>query len=403
MKRPIFCILFALIPLISFAQGLIEPGYYIDIKGEKHQGYFVINDVQQSYPPYFLFIKKRASAPDTLYNSQLAEVKVLDFHYERRQVKIYDAQATTNISEPKFKQTTIFLKTELQGHASLFSYMLDEKFTYFLGVGDEKPIQLIYQEFLKQGNRTSTNVRFQFQMKEQLTCSKSIKFDELKYRRKDLIRALSADNKCMASDYHVYSGLSGLSFKYLNIGVIGGVSALNLESTQVLLKTQMAHFSPVQLPQFGLELEYLIPPFSNRFSLFINGQYQHFSDEKEVNAEGSDQMATLNYQTIQASAGVRAHFRVKEYARVFLDLGYGKDFEVGDGISIHYTISNPFKTPQLPGHLTGGVGLALLNRYIIEARFKHLNNTLSGPEAHQRVVQSLFSLNVKYLLKSYYK
>ncbi len=402
MKWHILCILFALIPIISFAQGLIEPGYYIDLKGQKHKGQFLFKKVEQEYPSFFLFKKDAKSLVDTLHVEQIAELEVLDFHYLRTEAKMYDTEATTTISEPNFKIVSLLLKTEERGNASLFSYLLDGKITFFLSVADEQPEQLIYQEFLRQDNRTSTNTRFRYQLEQKLTCTTG-SFNEIRYTKEALTKTVSEYNSCTGNASEVYSGFPGLSSRYLNIGLSAGASAYFIESYQTVLNNEMVHYSDVYLPQFGFELEYLIPSLTNRFSVFLNGDYQQFEGEKKIYAQGSSQTATLSYQAITTTAGIRAYFKLNDRTRVFADLGYGKDFEVGKGISISYSVSRDFDEPKLSGHLTGGLGLVLLNRYVIEAHFKHLSTSISDSRSNQRVVQSLFTLNLKYLLKSYYK
>lgn len=393
------------ISLLSFqanAQEMFERGYYINSGQTKVEGLISLNSVTNS-EPFILFKSTHKSDADTVFHKHINELKVSGFKYIRNETRILSSEST--LEEEKFFRQNKLLKVELEGRAVLYSIEKDEKYTFYYSVPGQVPEQLVYAQYIRNDGQTARKNTFRDQLSENVNCGDQ-NFSSLRYNRFELINVFKAYNECSDSDYKTYQGIPALSWKYLNIGLGTGISGNFVESTNTVLDTEIARFSTIA-PYFEVDVEYLLPSINNRIGFFFTGGYLQFSDSDQRTILGSPQTIDLTYEVIQTSIGVRGYLPLGNQVKAHAELGFGRDFEVGKGISIDYELGgngyNDFNDPQMNGHLTGGLGLTVFNRYILEAKFRHLNTRLSDISSDQKVKQGILTIGFKYLLKSYYK
>ncbi len=395
-------LIFAAFSTAADAQALFEDGYYIDLNGTKHAGLISINSITDTQS-FLLFKTEHRSDPDTIDFNDVSKIRVSGFKFSRQNVRTL--ATGTSLDDSVFKEKSLLLKVEVEGKATLYSKQNGETYTFYFSVHGRPTSELFYAQYLRNDGRVARDNKFREQLAKSLTCGNT-NLTSLKYEKEQLIRFFSAYNKCEQSDFKTYTGIPALSFKYLNIGLSAGTSPYFIESTNTILDTENARFAD-NTPYIEADIEYLIPSLNNRFSFFATGGYLNFSDFDQRTLLGTYQNIRLEYQVIQSTIGVRGYWPINNTFKLSAELGLGKDYEVGKGISIDYEEDDrgyqDFTSTRLTGHLTGGVGISFLNRYIIQAKFKHLNSQISSRSSDQRVNQAIFIFGFKYLLKSYYK
>ncbi|MGN8224467.1 hypothetical protein [Gracilimonas sp. BCB1] len=400
-----FC-LFLLVAAFSSpaaAQALFEDGHYIDTNGIKHAGLISINSITDTQP-YLLFKTGYRADPDTIAFSDVSEIRVSDFKLIRKDTETLVIEETTNDSS--FIEQSLLLRVEVAGDATLYSTQSDDRYTFYFSLTGQKPVQLIYALYIRSDGRLVRDNTFRNQLANSLHCDDHPDFSSLRYNKAQLIKAFSDYNECINSEFKRYTGIPTLSSRYLNIGLGLGSSKYFVESTNNIFGTEIARFTGTA-PYLEAEVEYLIPSLKNRIGFFFSAGYLNISDKDERVIFGTPLQIDLEYQVIQSTLGVRGYWPINNAFKLFGELGLGKDFETQKGISIDYSVNDrgyqDFENTRLTGHVTGGIGIAFFNRYIIQGKFKHLNSQISSESSDQRVKQSIFMIGFKYLLKSYYK
>lgn len=384
------------------SQPLFEDGYYIDLKDTKHSGLVSINSITDTQP-YLLFKTEYRADPDTVAFSDVGEIRVSDFKLIRKLTETLVIEEATNDSS--FIEQSLLLRVEVEGEATLYSTQSDDRYTFYFSLPGQKPVQLIYALYIRSDGRLVRDNTFRNQLAKNLLCGNP-DFSSLRYNKEQLIKAFSDYNECIKSEFKRYTGIPTLSSRYLNIGLGLGSSKYFVESTNNIFGTEIAKFTGTA-PYIEAEIEYLLPSLKNRIGFFFSAGYLNISDKDERAVFGTPLQIDLDYQVIQSTIGVRGYWPIHNAFKLFGELALGKDFETQKGISIDYSVNDrghqDFESTRLTGHVTGGIGIAFFNRYIIQGKFKHLNSQISSRSSDQRVKHSVFMIGFKYLLKSYYK
>lgn len=403
MRFRLLFIFFLFVCVQLNAQSLFEEGHYKDFQEITHQGLISIYSVTDS-KPYFFFKEKHRSSPDTVYKNTISEIRVSGFKFVRRDVEVLAVDADP-INEENFTKKSLLLRVELEGEATLYSGPENSESIFYFSVPNQMTKQLLYSQYLRYDGQIARNNEFRDQLTNIFSCGE-IDLSSLKYEKSQLMNIFTQYNECVNSKFETYEGIPPLSSKYLNVGIGFGLSPYFIQSRSNILNREIGYFSDIT-PYFEIDLEYLIPTLKNRIGFFITSGYLKFSDRDERILLGTSQEIDLHYQVIQSTFGVRGHWLINNNLKLQGEVGLGKDYEIGKGISIDYKIDGrgytDFNETKLTGHLSGGVGINVFNRYIVEAKFKHFNTKISGLSSEQRVNQSIFTIGFKYLLKSYYK
>ena len=402
MRYICLMLLFTALSSQAFSQALFEKGHYTDLDGNKNEGLISINSITDD-EPNLLFKKKYRAKADTVYYGDVSEIRVSNFKFTRQNVRTL--ASGTSLKDSVFVEKSLLLKVELDGEATLFSNQDDEGFTFYFTLPGRSTEELFYSQYVRKDGRAARDNAFREQLKNALDCG-DVNFFSLKYEKAQLLNVFSEYNECKESDFRTYTGIPALSFKYLNIGIGAGASPYFIESTNTIEDTEIARFTGTT-PYIEADIEYLIPSLNNRIGFFVTGGYLNFSGSNERILLGTEQEIYLKYEVFQSTFGVRGYWPFNNTLKLYGEVGLGKDFETEKGISIDYSVDGrgiqDVEQTRLTGHLTGGLGVAFFNRYIIQAKFKHLDSQISNRSSDQRVKQAIFMIGFKYLFKSYYK
>jgi len=402
MKINLSFLIFSLVLSSLNAQGLFEKGYYIDNEGEVIQGYIDIYPLSKT--PLGINFKEEKSSPTEIVSIlEIKEFKVSGFKFLRFNGEVDLNTSPSNSTEPKFFNKLIFLRTLVEGDANLYSYEDSGSEIFFFSIGSDKPTQLVNTKYLRKDRVISFNRAFRKQIENSLSCeSISGLVDDLKYNKKALIDFYEKYNSCLEVTANTYSGIPLISYKYLNISLFIGRSTYSMVSTTQIQNVKVVSFKDNVYPNIGIELEQLLPITKNRFSIWVRGDYKNFSDTEIATIQGVNQNAKLYYNTIESSFGAR-YYIGNGLLKGFTDIGISKSFEIGDGVYIDYETQKDFDNPQFPPHLVIGLGLMIRNRFVIDTRLEYLDKRLSELESFEDTNYSMLTINLKLLLKSYYK
>src|SRR5690606_26984065 len=129
MKTPVLLPFFLLCSVLAFSQYHFEPGYFIQTDGEKINC-LILNKDWKNNPENFEYrLTKNGETLNAGLNDiqEIAITKILK--YIRAEVEI--DQSLTNIGNlsttrnPEWKKDTLFLKTLVEGQATIYYYMKD--------------------------------------------------------------------------------------------------------------------------------------------------------------------------------------------------------------------------------------------------------------------------------------
>lgn len=147
-----FLLFFLLLSISSYAQITFEKGYFIDRANEKTECF--IKNVDWLNNPTSFEYRLTPNAPTQVADMDNVKIFVITdiAKYVRADVKIDRSSANSNsLSEertPTFQNEQLFLRTLVEGEASLFEYVDNNLVRFFLSVDSIMTEQLVYKRYL---------------------------------------------------------------------------------------------------------------------------------------------------------------------------------------------------------------------------------------------------------------
>ena len=402
MKSILLLVSLCFITSSTIAQDLFEKGYYINNEGTKIQG--LIDVYPLNSPTVKIRFKKENS--DDVNNISIAEIEefqVSEFKFVRFNGRLDLNLDPSSSSEPDFNEREVFLRLIIEGDVNLYSYKESNSRIFFYSTQIIKPIQLINTKFYRNDGKLAYKRTYREQLQNVIQCeSANDLINDAKYDKEDLTFLFKEYNSCLGSSTKRYSGLPFISSKYLNVSLSIGRTTYSVVANTQLNNIKIAEYKDNSIPNIAIELEQLLPLTRNMFSMWARGDYKNFSDEEPATFEGVDENSKLYYNTIEASLGARGYVGTG-LIKGFIDLGMSKSFEVGDGVYIDYENRRDFTNPQFPLHFVFGLGVMVKNRFVLDTRLEYLDKRLSDQFSFEDINYSMLTVNLKFLLKSYYK
>jgi hypothetical protein len=313
-----------------FSQIKYEKGYYINNQNVKIE--CLIKNVDWRYNPTSFEYKLNEQSNSTVLTiDSVSEFGILNSSkFVRAKLQIdrsADASYIDKISEspqPQWTDETLFLRVEVEGNATLFSYESESlvRFFYCTKNGDIK--QLVYKPYKVSDIAFDYNTSFHNQLFANVNCgnTSSQKIGEISYDKDELKEYFTNYNQCKGEaisytavqtkrksfSLKILAGLSYSSFttnyttNLNNIYVPGG-SSINFDSKINGLG--------------GIEAEYILPYNKNQWSIFIEPSYFSYSSSGEKGQQGN---GTVDYSAIAIAAGGRHYFFLTDDNKLFVDL-----------------------------------------------------------------------------------
>ena len=282
---------------------------------------------------------------------------------------------------PAFKTETLFLKSIIEGKASLYYYRADNLKRYFYSKDNSPITQFVYKRYRNEANEIAKNSYFKQQIITEFSCNtiNQSEIELLNYNLEDLERLFTKYNQCQNITAINYNTKPKRDLFNLAIRPRVDFNSLSISSNNSSLKG--VNFGNQTKFGVGLEAEYNIRYFNNRWSIIVETSYRSFKSEKKYDesavVDGS-LTAKIDYSSIEVPIGIRHTFFVNESSKIFLNaqLIYNIDFKPtlvyyrADGSEFDNLDVNSGRNYAF------GAGYKFRNKYILEFRYQTSKNIL---------------------------
>lgn len=327
MKKAIALLLLVL-PLFCVAQINYEPGYFIE-NGVRTEC-LIKNIAWKNNPTSFEYKLNENDEPTIKTISTVIEFNVNESYKFVRVTTNIDRSETNidridNSKEPKWKKETVFLNVLIEGKINLYMYEENNFIRYFSGNGDPTQVQqLVFKEYNIDGGIAQNNY-FRQQLYNQMkdTGFSISRFENLKYKKDDLVKLFTEYN---GNDNTKMSNLSEKQNKSkVSLRFTPGATVTSLDISNSMSKYSFDFGSKLSY-RIGAELEYVLPFNNNKWSLFVDPNYQSYENDGK---NGSVNME-VSYKFIEIPVGVRHHMYLSDKSRLFANAAYIASLSIGD-------------------------------------------------------------------------
>lgn len=378
MMKKLLLLLLTFASCTAFAQINFEDGYYIDNSGERVQ--VQIKNVEwKNNPTEITYRHSEAGNPQTKGTEEVSEFGINDdVHYVRATVPVDQSspnlRSLSNHGRFESKEETIFLKLLVDGEADLLQLQRGNLQQFFLRTnqGDIEP--LFYKRYVPPKTvKIAENKQYQQQLLNALSCENIGPGDVTKtdYKRTDLVKLFTKYNNCMNSDFRDLTA-SANERDAFNLRIRPGVNFASMRlSTHVVQRTM--EFGDKTTFRLGLEGEYILPFFKNKWGFIIEPTYQYYEGETifpEVRPL-PDGTVSVKYQSVELPFGVRHYFFLNENQQIFVNATYTVDFVIGDS---HYDYETVADYPDTQFDSNSGTNFSFgagynYRKFQVEARY----------------------------------
>jgi len=384
MKFKLFLLTIILSTFSAISQTNFETGYFIQTNGDK-VACLIKNEDWIGSPTTFTYkLEENGETKVGSIDNVIEFGSAQSFKYIKTKVEIDQSSDNvnnlSNVRAPIMKEETLFLKTLVEGKASLYFTQRDNIARYFFSMDNGEIRQLIYKRFLVSPLKMALNERYKQQLATTLSCSSlsARNFEDLQYKTNSLVDLIKKYNNCEDSDFVVFKKNSQKG--KFNLSIRPGVT-FNSFSFQKEGENEIAFDSNTGI-RIGLEVEYILPFNNGKWSIFAEPTYRNYKAEKEIvyvkmTTFEKVTLVTAEYNSIEFPVGARHYMFVNQNAAFFVDAAVIMDLtkldskmtssdEVGYDLDIDGSLA-----------LGLGVGFRYKNKYNIEARYHTAHRLLN--------------------------
>ncbi|RRJ92180.1 outer membrane beta-barrel protein [Flavobacterium macacae] len=363
MMKKLIMALLLLSCSFSFAQINFEPGYLIENNGTKKE-VLIKNIAWKNNPTEFEFKETTADKSEKIEMESVKEFSVNSYKFVRFTINIDFSKTNANeLSEsanPEWKSVTVFLKLLVEGELNLYQYENGNLIRYFISSGaHQDAAQLIYRQYNENANQIKTDYSFRNQL---YTAMKSAAFNaddfrKINYKKEDLTAIFVKYNQLKTEIFTDHTKQQNKSS--LHLKALVGVNSTSIDFENISNRATFEFDTKATL-KFGLELEAILPFNNNKWSLFLQPNFQTFKSEgKRLNVK-----TEIDYKFIEIPIGVRHYFFLSDKSKLSLDAGYSLSFAM-DSHMKYGTSETPLKKSS---NYFAGIGFDYKS-YGIEARY----------------------------------
>lgn len=380
MKQFYFALCF-LISLVSSAQIIFENGYMVTNNGEKNQ-VLIKNEGWRTNPEEF---KYKSSENSNVQTGTIESVKEFGITNGPKYIraKIMVDRSSNEIAEmsekrsPEFQEEISFLKTLVEGKASLYLYQQAGFRRYFYSIGDGEIIQLIYKKYRPKGKAIATNNRYKQQLLNHLSCDgfSEITFKKIDYTERDLSKFFIKYNNCQGANYVEYSDKKQYDFFNLSIRPGASLSSFRFDNNRY---RRSGGFDNQWNFRIGIEAEFVLPFNKNKWAFFIEPSYaspieQEFMIHRTDKSE--QRPITMNYQAIDIPVGIRYYLFFNPQSKLFVDGAFVFNYSLDSKIQRTTFYDKALEINSGGGYFVAGLGYKF-NDYSVEVRYNFTRSLL---------------------------
>lgn len=373
MKKRFLVFSFILLSINCYPQIVFENGYLIYDNNEKI-GCLIKNIEWKNNPTEFHYKLSESSEPLKASIEDIKEFGIKNsYKYVRAVVDIdrsrEDISDLSPIKNPVFQEEKLFLKTLVEGKASLFVYEDVNLKRFFYSINDSEIKQLVYKLYASDNRRVGYNFHFRQQLHTELKCQ-SFSLDDierLKYSKKDLVRFFVQYNECKNATYINFEERQRRDLFILTLRPGINFSSLSIHNSRT--DAVDTDFDNELTFRLGVESEFTLPFNKNKWAIIIEPTYQYFKSIRYI----QNQNIKASYQSIELPFGVRYYIHLNEVSKLFTNASYIVDIEIES--TIKRSTGWEFEI-QTFSNFGVGLGYKYKNRYSLEVRYLTNRNLL---------------------------
>lgn len=320
MKNKVLFLILFLSITTTYGQVRFERGYLIDNENRKI-GCFIKNYEWEKNPGECEY--KLTENGDTK-KGNITSIKEFSVYgsskYTRVKTRIERSQTeSSELRNPTLNQEQLFLKVLVQGKASLYNYTEENSTNFFYSVSDSPIQQLVCRKYLNNNNKIVINNIFRQQLLNDVNCANTTitTIKSIDYSEGALERYFKKYNECAGDSFIVYD--HKINRGKFNLRVTPGIdyTSLSVFTYSRYSKSRTIDFDNQINFRLGLEAEYILPFYKNKWGILFEPTYQHFNSQKVTSS--MDRAATMNYRSIEMAAGIRYYFLLNDRTKIFIN------------------------------------------------------------------------------------
>jgi hypothetical protein len=333
MKYYLTAIIIFLISVPAFTQIKFDPGYLINEKDEKIECFIKNNDSRYNPTEFEYKIKET----DSIHKGNLTDTKEFsvynNFKYVRAHVKIdlssCNINDLTTSGTPQWSDETVFLKALVEGKANLYSYEGKSVLRFFYSTDMGEIQQLIYKEYLWDGNNIGKNNGYQ----QQLWNAVKLKNNDLNslsnmvctknQLQKYFVKYNQQNSALQKTETAAPKIIEKTKVNFLALRIKPGICNSTLKLSNVY-GTLHINYKYTNCYCAGLDVEFTIPYWKNKWAVTVEPSFALISSKKQqYNYEVEHKIYTIgvNYQQINIPVGIRYYMFLNDKSILFLN-GY---------------------------------------------------------------------------------
>ncbi|MBG7631799.1 MAG: tRNA modification GTPase [Bacteroidetes bacterium] len=336
MKIKLLLSIIFLVSIHTNAQIIFEKGYFIN-NNDQITECLIKNIDWRKNPTGFEYKLLQNDLPKEANISTVKEFGVYNYSkYIRAFVKIDRSPTETNElsynRNPIWSEEILFLKVLTEGPASLYNYIDERSNGFFFNKNNGAIEQLVCKNYLNNDNTVSKNIYYKQQLLNNVNCKKlnALAFTKIRYFENELVKHFNNNNLCEGEEIISYK--ASKPKKQLHLKITPGInfSSISVQNNdnKIWKPKEDVDFDSKTNFRIGMELEYIFPFNKNKWAFITAFNYQYYKDTQELET----QIATVNYQSIELSMGLRYYIYLNSNSKIFLNAIGVYDFNLDSSI-----------------------------------------------------------------------
>ncbi len=316
MKKQIITILAIFLANLIYGQKSYVQGYFVTNNGEKTEC-FIENKDWESSPKEIFYKLTDDSKPLKIFIDSISLFEIPGYDkYICKHVQIdKSSEDISNLSpakNPVWQTEKLALKVLAEGKASLYMYSNPDITRFFYAANDSAIRQLVYKSYqVTNANGTSfvaTNNNFRQQLFVEVN-NPTYKYDlsKLNYEEKELKTYFEQYNAQFET-----TNASPIKAKVKRDSFKAAVM-VGINHSRASYPINSQESGSIISPMFGVELEYTLPFFNNKWSFIVQPVYNLKISEKQQSQSANSE---YYYHGIDIPLGVRYRYSVNNKLKI---------------------------------------------------------------------------------------
>lgn len=350
------CFMLCITSLI--AQTSYVKGYYISLQGKTIEGY-IKNDDWNSNPDSFKF-RTTIDGETQILDINAAKEFGLDNLAKYIKVKVDIDQSSDNVStlsrtkDPVWKTETAFVKTLIEGKASLYKFEDSGLKKYLFQFDDNEIKQLVYKKYFSGGKEdVFKNNLYRRTLGEFFITCEGITYNviaQTEYNAKDLNNLFETYNKCSNQEYTNYQSYSKKT--KFNLNVKAGINSSTIVAHNQI-NDEVADYGNTATYRLEVEGEVVLPFNNYKWALLFG-----LARNGEIDAKGEKEKQFFKYNYFELTFGTKHYMFINENVKLALQAGYTFDLPISFEANTYSTTDERFKDgTAVTGSFRVGLGV----------------------------------------------